>query len=594
MLAGALALSGCAHRYPLAPSEEKQGLSGVAIAFGEAKEPLPQGTTVRWDFGDGSSAEGPTATHAYGFAGSYTATESVVDSHGERHAHFTVGVARRSPLMAVPPGASDAVVLDRFFNRLGTYQALLSRTVNKIQLADALARMKESLGFDPLRAEDVRSAGIDADEGVAWISFAEEPSSHYLAIGTWDDARSDAALRAVLQKQGASFSEGPNGFTRASVPGQSDDVLFLHDRGYLVIRVPGEHPEPPLASAHFTAAPPTGVAELPEVRPLRAALGSADLWLYQSRESLVPAGSDLHDAPILAHVQAALGAFNLANDELSGTLLAGMDGAGLPAVTRFFQSSQTATLSDRALAGASLYVSFSGDVQQLLHLLIRGDAGQRSQLEMDLAARGVALRELTGMFGDAAALAGYFDVDEFYRAMLETRLPLPRGEVLLGASLRDPQTAQGVVRGLLSAGGRQPSVQPAPGGTTLLSTVQGHPAGAYLAGSELLLSWGLRRFDDAVKPGPTPRLQRQLQDALPADAAGPGKLVIYVDVARVIDALDVQRPIPGLAPDQQVRAQLLARVAAAPFGPVRDLLAVVRPAPEGIRAELRLRLRPLK
>lgn len=592
ILAGAFALSGCAHRYPLAPEQELQTLSGVPLAFGDPKAPPPpEGTTVRWDFGDGSSATGAALQHAFPFAGSYTVTETVSDGKGERHAHIPVAVGRRSPLMAVPPDAYDAVVLDRFFNRLPAYQALLERGMGRAQLEQALAQMKDALGFDPTRAEDVRAAGIDLDEGVAWVSFAEEPSAHYLLVGTWDDAKSDATMRNLLAKEGATFTDAPNGFVRARVPGQAEDVLFAHDRGYLIVRVPGDKPEPPLALSRFAAAPATGVSELEPVRPLRAALGAGDVLVYRSRTALAPGSPSERDAPILTHLQAALGAFNLGQDELSGEVRIGVDAAGQPAVAKFFASSHAPALPARAPAGAALFLAFSGDVPQLFSILTRSDPGERSTFEMDLAARGVALRDVAAMFGDAAALAGYFDADEFYRALMETRVPLPRGELLLGASLRDPATALNLVRTLLSVGGQPPGTRSVAGGTQLLSTVEGHPSGAFVSPDQLLFAWGVRRLDDAIQPGATPRLQRQLSEVLPPDALAPGKLVLYVDVQGVLDALEPQHPIAGLSPDQQVRAQLMTRMAAAPLAPFRDLLGVLGPAPEGMRATLRLRLR---
>jgi PKD repeat protein len=54
------------------------------VAFASEGSSDPDGALAQftWDFGDGASAEGPTAAHAYAAAGTYTATLTVVDDDG--------------------------------------------------------------------------------------------------------------------------------------------------------------------------------------------------------------------------------------------------------------------------------------------------------------------------------------------------------------------------------------------------------------------------------------------------------------------------------------------------------------------------------
>ena len=68
---------------------------GQSVNFnGSTSRPAP-GRTIRsydWDFGDGSTASGPTATHAYAAAGTYTVVLTVTDDAG-RFATATTSVA---------------------------------------------------------------------------------------------------------------------------------------------------------------------------------------------------------------------------------------------------------------------------------------------------------------------------------------------------------------------------------------------------------------------------------------------------------------------------------------------------------------------
>ena len=61
-----------------APSASQALINGT-VTF---TAPAPSGSTVAWNFGDGSTASGTTATHNYGTPGTYTVTVTMTDSNG--------------------------------------------------------------------------------------------------------------------------------------------------------------------------------------------------------------------------------------------------------------------------------------------------------------------------------------------------------------------------------------------------------------------------------------------------------------------------------------------------------------------------------
>ena len=69
------------------------GTAGQAVAFDASSSTDPDGAIVAylWDFGDGQSAVGKTASHQYATAGGYTATLTVIDNSGAS-ASDTLGV----------------------------------------------------------------------------------------------------------------------------------------------------------------------------------------------------------------------------------------------------------------------------------------------------------------------------------------------------------------------------------------------------------------------------------------------------------------------------------------------------------------------
>jgi PKD repeat protein len=82
------------------------GTVGVPVSFGVTATDAHGVTGVAWDFGDGSSAAGPSVTHTYGAAGTYTVKLTVTDGVGN-----TAVVTRALTISAAPPSAVVTVPL---------------------------------------------------------------------------------------------------------------------------------------------------------------------------------------------------------------------------------------------------------------------------------------------------------------------------------------------------------------------------------------------------------------------------------------------------------------------------------------------------
>jgi PKD repeat protein len=97
---------------------------GEAVAFDASLSSDPDGQIAlfQWNFGDGSSATGVTADHAYGSAGTYTVSLTVHDPEGLQNAHVHNVTVNAPPTAAFtisdgPYFARDPIDFDAFDSR---------------------------------------------------------------------------------------------------------------------------------------------------------------------------------------------------------------------------------------------------------------------------------------------------------------------------------------------------------------------------------------------------------------------------------------------------------------------------------------------
>ena len=97
---------------PALAANTTQSFIGVPVAFDGSASRDPDGTVASyaWDFGDGATATGATAAHAYGARGTFTVTLSVVDNDGATNATTrVVSIVNRPPRIVASNPVVDVV-----------------------------------------------------------------------------------------------------------------------------------------------------------------------------------------------------------------------------------------------------------------------------------------------------------------------------------------------------------------------------------------------------------------------------------------------------------------------------------------------------
>jgi hypothetical protein len=573
------------HRFPARTGGDRDVVSGLPLSMGPEAEPLPEGTRVHWDFGDGGAADGPRVTHAWARAGEYQVHLEVSDASGVRRDQATVRVARRPPLAAVPPSARAALVFDRFFSRLPQHIAVADRLAGPETVRELLDNLEALLGFDASRPEQVLASGFDPEKGLA-AAWLPGDTGTWLIVGVHEErAALEAARSALARRAEVTFSPGPSGTILASV-GKSR-IHFLVRGGYLYAHLAADEGVQPRLDL-VLASPDEGLSAEPLFARARPFLEGDDVLAFV-RGSEIPEHQALagEAAVLRAHATALAASLINRESELSLTGRVFFDPEGEAALHRAFAGATRLPLDTRAPAGAVGYLSLSLSSDALAGWLTGGD---HQDLDAALTeSAGLDLSTIGALAAGAAAVAAYFDVATVLQQILAGAGP-GNLDLVAGLSLRDPQAAR--VR--LEAAAKEGRLRPA--GTLRWETTRETAATVALVGDHAFFGHAVQ-LDKVLKGDEKRTLSQTLRAALPPDALAPGHQLLFLDVASFIDQL--RNPhLPGDDSIDQVRAQHMATMLTAmveatpqlrPLLPVRD--AYVDLWSEGTSLALRARLR---
>lgn len=285
----ALLCASCVKRVAPSAGDDRTAGSGVPLVFGRAQG-LPSGTSITWDFGDGSpQAQGATVTHAFPRAGNFTVQETVRDGDGQvRTASAKVTVLRRPVPRAVPADVRGAFVAEQPWARAKAAREASRRVGVSDLFEETVSAVNEAVGFDTTDAAAVAENGIDPDEGIALYTVPQDDEAVVLCIGISDMPKAEAALRKLL-------SAGPQPFalTEARLPsgeravvgtraGGVQRVGWVERFGYLYLRTRGR--SDPLAALASAAALPEdgGLAKDPGFLSAMKQVGAGDAIFYSS------------------------------------------------------------------------------------------------------------------------------------------------------------------------------------------------------------------------------------------------------------------------------------------------------------------------
>ena len=176
----------------------------MTAAFDAADSADPDGRLVKyaWDFGDGKTGAGKTASHAYAAAGDYTARLTVTDDNGQRHA------VERAIRVGPTTGSGDGLKVEYFegeglegkpivrtarridFQRPSWDQRFLSGEVGDIDGENYSCRWTGFL--QPTRSEQYTLTLDASDGGRLWFDGK-------LVLDSWDKARAMSASVGNLE-----------------------------------------------------------------------------------------------------------------------------------------------------------------------------------------------------------------------------------------------------------------------------------------------------------------------------------------------------------------------------------------------------------
>jgi len=445
-----LAAVSCIKRVAPTPGEDRTTLSGVWLRFGQPQQ-LPEGTTITWDFGDGTTPQtGASVDHAFPRAGVYTVVETVKDKDGQtRSARTHVVALRRSVPMAVPADARAVLMMERPWARVSTHREVAGK-LSLGHFFDEAARMiSEAAGFDALDLQAAQANGFDPDEGVAFFTLPQDPEALVFAVGTSDDGKSlEAARRLLTSPKGWSrAANGPFQLSDAKLAdgtpvllGQNaagDKVGVLQHYGYLYLRLPGAS-DPLVAIKSAAALPPDkGLAADPGFTAAARQIGNGDAIFYsragdgsESRFAgeLGASAFALADQPELLQLRIWSQLKNLKGDALKAA---------------FTPARPPPDIAARLPPHAAAYLRISAAPDALWRELTRASGADAARLH-DRVAEATGLdveKDLLPSFTGNVGIAVYLDASSLVEAILGEQVgSLDKSAFLVAAELSNAET----------------------------------------------------------------------------------------------------------------------------------------------------------
>lgn len=625
----ALLCAACVKRIAPSAGDDRTVGSGVPQRFGEDQE-VPSGTTVTWDFGDGTPPQpGAQVVHAFPRAGAFVVTETVRTGSEQRTSSARITVLRRTVPRAVPADARGAFIAERPWVRARLARAVARRMGLGDLYDETASAVNEAVGFDTTDPQAVADNGIDPDEGVALYTVPQDPEALVVCIGISDLPRAEAALRKLLTSgvEPFSLSEArlPSG-QRAVVGTAANGALrigYLERFGYLYLRTRGGT-DPLLALASAAALPEAGGLEAdPSYQAAFQRVGAGDGVFYSAapREG----GADERRGFLSGQLGASAFSVGLSPDGVQLRLfgqLRNLSGKDLQALLT--PRKPPPDLAAQLPGGAAAYFKLSGEPQRTWRELLRA-------LGTDAAPLRDRVRQLFGadpegdllpLFTGNAGVGVYVDASSLLEAFLGEQVSsLDKSTFIAASEVLPGKDAE--LRALLDKAGRSGAPPRQVRGATFwklsdVLQIAQRPGWLFLA-----LGGGAQHAEPSPpavdQPPPRRRGRKAAKDQPPREPLpselGPLAAVLLPDPspsARTLGAelaaagvrgfdlpqgqlawMDVQgvlRALQRAADEQGGMVAAGVRVLAGRARGIRDALFEARPAADGMGATLTIRL----
>ncbi|MBE2250376.1 MAG: PKD domain-containing protein [Myxococcus sp.] len=514
----------------------------------------------RWDFGDGTNAEGQVVEHAFAKAGRY----EVRALDGERVSdRVSVLVQPRDVFRAVAPDA-EAVLVFRTLDDVAPAIDFVER-VGSGASAQQLLERSPLLHF--ILEPGAAAAALDRAEG-AGVYLPSAAPALVSFVGVSDGPAAARAVGERMLERGWRAGAGAAG--HSFVAGQLNARLFV-DRGTLFLITAPEVAAVEQAARHVIEAPSRGLEADPTMAAALAELASGGVALLVRREL----SARLPGAVKPAAWSLALAALKFGEDDarLVGRIVAGHPLWPSPPPSR------PARLLAHAPEGLTAALSLDVPVAEVLQAL---GLSRPEDTEDD------ELRAALSVLSRRLDLTISFDVEAFLRATVRTGRPAPRFTVLAEALVPDRLAVRAVLERAL-ARRRGPLDAVTEGGVTVWRTqLEDQPLELALGPDTLFARWG-RPLVETTPIDLVAQLSRRAEGA-----CGPGHLTALLDVGQLGRDLREPRMVPGVDPRRVLTTQALTSTFLAQVTALDEVFFDLAPSPAGatVFIEVKLSKRP--